>query len=287
MDEAAWKNFKRTFKQELDPRIDAAVEQGDASTLVALYNQMWAMFPGDEEDTEKLKLILNTALAQMMRLGAYNDMARWFHRFARWYPEDDQERRFYEGVIEWHVGSKERARAIFSDLYEEFGTAGFGKDKIYVAVATGVTGEITSPEEKPPQESEVDSPEVQELAERINDLMDAEDYRSAIELCHQGLALLGNPRLADGAMWFFGTMGDALIELGDWQAARDAFFEATQSPGGIENPYIQLRLGQCEYELGYERPAANGLIAAYMMIPEIFEEEPPRYLQFLKDQGLI
>ena len=187
-------------------------------------------------------------------------------------------------MIEWHVGSQERARAILSDLYEEFGTAGFGKDKSYVAVATG---EITSPEETPAQQSEVDSAEVQELAERINDLMDAEDYRSAIELCRQGLALLGNHRFAQGAMWFFGTMGDALIELGDWRAARDAFFDATQSPGGIENPYIQLRLGQCEYELGYQRPAANGLIAAYMMIPEIFEEEPPRYLQFLKDQGLI
>ena len=284
MDDAEWKSFKRTLKKDLVPRIDQAVEQGDAATLVALYDQMWAEFPGDEADTEKLKLVLNTALAQMMRLGAYTDMARWFDRFARWYPEKDQERRFYDGVIAWHTGDPERGRAVFADLYEEFGSTGFGKDKSYVAVATG---ELTQPAETPAQPLSVDAPEVQQLAERINELMDAEDFGAAVGLCREGLALLGDRRMADGAVWFLGTLGDALVGLRDWQGARDAFHDATQSPGGIDNPFIQLRLGQCELELGNERPAANGLISAYMLAPEIFDEEPPRYLQFLKDQGLL
>lgn len=58
---------------------------------------------------------------------------------------------------------------------------------------------------------------------------------------------------------------------------------AVTGPDGLGNPFIHLRLGQCALELGDEDQAKDELIRAYMGDgPGIFEEEEPKYFEFLK-----
>ena len=53
-------------------------------------------------------------------------------------------------------------------------------------------------------------------------------------------------------------------------------------PNAIGNPFLHLRLGQCQFELGNLDRAADELMRAYMAGgPELFEDEDARYLRFL------
>lgn len=56
-------------------------------------------------------------------------------------------------------------------------------------------------------------------------------------------------------------------------------------PGAIGNPFLHLRLGQCQLELGNNDQAADELTRAYMAEgTTIFQDEDPKYLAFLKTQ---
>jgi len=55
------------------------------------------------------------------------------------------------------------------------------------------------------------------------------------------------------------------------------------SPGGLGNPFIHLRLGQCALEEGHLDEAAEHLARAYMLEgAEILAEDDPKYFEFLK-----
>ena len=61
-----------------------------------------------------------------------------------------------------------------------------------------------------------------------------------------------------------------------------AFQKAIASPDGLGNPYIHLKLGECQFEMGNFEKAANELTRAYMSEgPEIFEGEDQKYFEFL------
>lgn len=131
--------------------------------------------------------------------------------------------------------------------------------------------------------------ELDELAEAGTDLLDEEDWDGALARFRAGLALIPEPkRNWEASTWLHASIGDAHFFAERYAEARDAFHEATQCPGGLGNPYVQLRLGESELELGNEDAAANGLIGAYLQEgAEIFAEEDPKYLAFLRSRGLI
>jgi hypothetical protein len=53
----------------------------------------------------------------------------------------------------------------------------------------------------------------------------------------------------------------------------------------IGNPYLRFRLGQCMYELGEMREAANWLAGAYLSEgTKLFAHDDPKYLEFIKSQ---
>jgi hypothetical protein len=59
-------------------------------------------------------------------------------------------------------------------------------------------------------------------------------------------------------------------------------------PGGLGNPFLHLRFGQILFESGDHDLAADELIRAYMGAgDEIFENEDPKYLNFLKTRAKI
>ena len=54
-------------------------------------------------------------------------------------------------------------------------------------------------------------------------------------------------------------------------------------PGAIGNPFIHLRLGQSQYEVGNLERAADELTRAFAIEGEqLFEEDNPKYFEFLK-----
>jgi hypothetical protein len=66
-------------------------------------------------------------------------------------------------------------------------------------------------------------------------------------------------------------------------AGRESLSLAMHCPDAIGNPFLHLRLGQCQYELGNLDQAADELARAYMGGgEEIFEEDEREYFTFLK-----
>lgn len=87
----------------------------------------------------------------------------------------------------------------------------------------------------------------------------------------------------DAVTWLLAAIGDANFLQGNFEAGRDNLSNAMHCPDAIGNPFLHLRFGQCQYEIGNEKRAADELARAYMAAEEkIFANEDPKYLTFLK-----
>jgi hypothetical protein len=72
--------------------------------------------------------------------------------------------------------------------------------------------------------------------------------------------------------------------MGDFERARTALQDAMHCPGAIGNPYIHLRLGETQFELGNIDRAKDELARAYMGGgDEVFEGDDPKYLRFIME----
>lgn len=118
-------------------------------------------------------------------------------------------------------------------------------------------------------------------AEKLSDRGDEAGAVVQWERCLVRLDELGD---RSTAWWYHAVIADALFELGDHPGtlthANAALLVTT------DNPLIWLRFGQAAFELGDLDGAANGLMSAYMLMgPELFEDEEPKYLQFLASRA--
>ena len=96
--------------------------------------------------------------------------------------------------------------------------------------------------------------------------------------------LLPEPRLDwDAARWILAAIGDANFKGGDFVACRDNLCLAMRCPEAIGNPFLHLRLGQAQYELGDLRRAEDDLARALLGGgQDLFSDEDPKYLAFVK-----
>jgi len=122
------------------------------------------------------------------------------------------------------------------------------------------------------------------LTERGDREADAGRFREAMALFSQALGLIPEPREEwEATTWVLAALGDCAFQLGDFAAAHGFLTRAVRAPEGLGNPFIHLRLGQAQYELGNEARAQDELARAYMGGgPEIFEDEDPKYLAYLR-----
>ena len=144
---------------------------------------------------------------------------------------------------------------------------GFGKSK-KKALSDEVHGQITT------------------LCSTADDLAKEERFAAALKLYWQAYDLLPEPKTQwEAATWILGAIGDANFFSGDYQAGRDNLTSAMHCPDAIGNPFFHLRLGQCQYELGNHDRAADELARAFLLEgAELFAEEDPKYLEFVKGQ---
>lgn len=134
--------------------------------------------------------------------------------------------------------------------------------------------------------------QVEALAQEGNDLMDDEHFDAAIEKWAQALDLLPDPKADwEAYLWLSASIGDTQYQQGCHELARNYFLDALNAPGGIENPFVHYRLGQCQTKLGNEALGIDALLRAYMLDGEdIFladEEEGATFLDMLRDRELI
>ena len=56
-------------------------------------------------------------------------------------------------------------------------------------------------------------------------------------------------------------------------------------PDAIGNPFLHLRLGQCQFELGNLDRAADELARAFLIEgKQVFEDSDPKYLDFVESK---
>lgn len=132
------------------------------------------------------------------------------------------------------------------------------------------------------------------LQDQIEDLCDAGeaaladgDFDLAAAKFQEAWELLPEPRGGwDCAVPILGAIGDARFFRRDFAACKKWFMQILRDAGGSpDNPFIRLRLGQCLYELGDEREAANWLAGAYLAEGrKLFEHEDPKYFVFIKSK---
>lgn len=130
-----------------------------------------------------------------------------------------------------------------------------------------------------------------EIHERIKDLSAAGDALAESDLFDDALSkyweafdLLPEPKTEwEAGTWLLTAIGDANFLMGDFVAGRDNLGSAMHYPDAIGNPFLHLRLGQCQYEVGNLDRATDELLRAYGLEgAEIFESEDPKYLAFLR-----
>lgn len=92
----------------------------------------------------------------------------------------------------------------------------------------------------------------------------------------------------DASTWILAAIGDANFLGHDFTAGRDNLSFAMRCPDAIGNPFLHLRLGQCQFKLNALDRAADELTRAYMGGGiELFSTEEPKYLAFLKTKVKI
>ena len=130
------------------------------------------------------------------------------------------------------------------------------------------------------------SNQIDALCAQGDALAEQENYPKAIETYWAAWDLLPEPRTDwEASTWILTAVGDANFLGRDFVAGRDNLGSAMHCPGAIGNPFIHLRLGQCQFELGDLDQAADNLARAYL--PEgkrLFENDDPKYLAFIKSK---
>lgn len=126
--------------------------------------------------------------------------------------------------------------------------------------------------------------EILELSAAGDAFADEKNYPKALAEYWKAFDLLPEPKTKwDASTWLLASIGDANFMGEDFQAGVDNLSNAMYCPGAIGNPFLHLRLGQCQYETGNMERAADELARAYALEGEkIFSAEPVRYLEFLK-----
>ncbi len=127
--------------------------------------------------------------------------------------------------------------------------------------------------------------EITELCERGDDDVEHQRYDEALVRYKAALALVPAPVLAwKATAWILTALGETHYFKRDFPAAREALNDAMRCTGAVGNPFLHLRLGQVELELGNRGRGLDELLRAHGRAgEEIFAGEDPRYLEMVKE----
>ncbi len=129
--------------------------------------------------------------------------------------------------------------------------------------------------------------EIKRLCACGDEHVERQAFSKAIESYQAAWQLLPEPKTNwEAAKWILVAIGDANFLNRDFGAGCECLKEAMHCPDAIGNPFIHLRLGQCQFEVGNLDRAADELMRAYMGGgKDIFEQDDSKYLQFLASRA--
>lgn len=124
-----------------------------------------------------------------------------------------------------------------------------------------------------------------ELCSEGDQLVKQRELAAALLKFREALALIPRPvEEHDVALRVLTALGDACFQAGRFSEGKHALQGAVRS-SGLGTPFIHLRLGQCELELGNPERAGDELARAYKGGgEELFAGEDPKYLELLSSQ---
>ncbi|MGQ5525496.1 tetratricopeptide repeat protein [Chitinimonas sp. PSY-7] len=120
---------------------------------------------------------------------------------------------------------------------------------------------------------------IQALLEEGDKSFDKGNFESALAKYEEARALLPSDlERWEASTWVLAAIGDACFLMGDMVRAQQALAIAVNCPEGAINPFVQLRLGQSEFELGRLDAATVALSLAFATGgEEVFEDEDAKY----------
>src|SRR5262245_48365933 len=128
---------------------------------------------------------------------------------------------------------------------------------------------------------------IEALCKKGDALAESGKFSAALKQYWAAWDLLPEPRTQwEAATWLLGAIGDANFLSGDFAAGRDNLSMAMHCPDAIGNPFLHLRLGQCQFELGNLDRAADELTRAYMGGGAEIFDDAEKYFAFLKTRLL-
>lgn len=125
---------------------------------------------------------------------------------------------------------------------------------------------------------------IKELCESGDEYQENKQYYEAIEKYKEALSFLPEPKYKwVASTWILTALGESYFFVTDYENARNALQKAMYCPDAIGNPFIHLRLGQVQFELGNLTKAADELVRAYMGGEKaIFDDEDTKYFDLVK-----
>ena len=127
--------------------------------------------------------------------------------------------------------------------------------------------------------------QVARLSEQGNGLAEAQSFGEARAAWQRAWDLLPEPREQwEAAAWLLTAVGDAYFLEGRHADALEHLQRAVACPGGLGNPFLHLRLGQVQFELGNRPRAKDELARAFMGGgDQLFSNENPKYWRFIRE----
>jgi tetratricopeptide (TPR) repeat protein len=126
--------------------------------------------------------------------------------------------------------------------------------------------------------------ELKELCAEGDVLLQKHEFADAYKNYMSALRLVPEPKERyQATTWIMAALGDLYFQAKDFSQAEKVLSDAMHCVGAIGNPFLHLRLGQAQLELGNEQRAADELCRAYMGAGrEVFAKEDRKYFEFLK-----
>lgn len=122
------------------------------------------------------------------------------------------------------------------------------------------------------------------LSKEGNKLINADKFDDAIDKFNKALNLVPEPKTDwEASTWLYTAIGDAYFLKGEYPKSLDNFYDAYNCPDAVDNPFINLRLGQNLFELNQMEKAEDFLMRAYMLDgTKVFKGDGKKYLAHMR-----
>lgn len=131
--------------------------------------------------------------------------------------------------------------------------------------------------------------QILEFSNKGEKYFEQREFDKAIEAYEKALELVPFPQFDwEAATWINVAIGDSYFLKQEYEKALDYFYDANNGPNAVANPFINLRIGQCEYELNHIKKSEDYLLRAFMLDGEdVFKGEDAKFLKSLKKRFSI